>query len=210
MKWIKSIETEFPKLSFNETSRSIIQTYRDKGHTRHPCTGKHATTYHRLQQQLAAQCVKHQNKGKAQETIVGPKQEGDSQQSQKPHSPLQGICLPISKATKAHVSPKQRKEHILTRIMPTAPMNQIPRNFGQQGEQQQVSSILETVSSINKTFHNQKSKDRKSQSSECPHQKIGCHFTASHSTDYLQKRFIAPAYKHSHMVYQHGYYCQQF
>lgn len=142
---------------------SIIHVNRNKRETGLPFIAEPAGSDDCLRDLFVSEKIHQDKKDKTTPAVICMEYDRDAKQCQK-RGKLHPGCFPeIFQRAECQISEKKSKKDVLfIGIMPGVGKHIIPRYLGNQCEQQKISPIFPAVMCMQKAFHDQKTKDRKS------------------------------------------------
>ena len=190
---------------------SIIHVNRNKRETGLPFIVEPAASDDCLRDLFVSEKIHQDKKDKTPPAVICMEYDRDAKQCQK-RGKLHPWCFPeIFQRTECQISEKECKKYILfISIMPGVGKHIVPRNFGNQCEQQEISAVFPAVMCMQETFYNKETKDWKGATSDIAYNAV-CGDTPSINIKQICESWLILAEDNSTgMVDQHGDTCDHF
>lgn len=165
---IEGIEKIFPEFSPDKSPLSVVHIDKQKGKAGFPFIIQPAASDDGLSGLIIAEPVHDQKKYISFPAVIRLQIIGRDQKDCHGDHLHHLLLLEMLDGAEGQISKKQGEKYILPFISPGIGVHIVPGDFGNTGKQKKIPSIFKTVSGVEKTFHQKKTENGKSQPSDVP------------------------------------------
>ena len=172
MQRVDGVKSVLQETVRNEAALPVIQGDGNKPEGRCPVAGKKTGADHRLVQPAAAQQEQRQDEPEPGPAKVRVEEKGQGQQRQEPAGLLCPLCAEFPDHPDAQQSEQQREHHVLVRIQQLPAVGQVPRQLGQEREDQQIARVPPHIRRVQKALDQQEGVDRETDPADVPEKHV--------------------------------------